>query len=143
MRRQAAILHGCRITADVVDAFNGVRHPVPVTRRRDCATPARPNLPAMSTHLATLPAFNLDAGTVAGLAGGIPGLIGDIRSDHAGETGAVAIYLGILSVSRDPHLRHFARAIWRPSVSISRAWGSCCHPVSAAHCCRSGAWRAG
>ncbi len=110
MRRQAAILHGCRITADVADAFNGVRHPFPVTRRRDCATPARPNLPAMSTHLATLPAFNLDAGTVAGLAGGIPGLIGDIRSDHAGETGAVAIYLGILSVSRDPHLRHFAWA---------------------------------
>ena len=63
----------------------------------------------MSTHLATLPASNLDAGTVAGLAGGVSGLTGDLRSDHAGETGAVAIYLGILAVARDPQIRHFAR----------------------------------
>ncbi len=31
-----------------------------------------------------------------------------LRSDHAGETGAVAIYRGILAVSRDPELRAFA-----------------------------------
>lgn len=32
-----------------------------------------------------------------------------LRSDHAGETGAVAIYDGILAVTRDPELRSFAR----------------------------------
>jgi ubiquinone biosynthesis monooxygenase Coq7 len=60
----------------------------------------------MSTHLTALPA--LDPATVGRLAGGVPGLIGDLRSDHAGETGAVAIYLGILSVCRDPAIRRFA-----------------------------------
>ena len=64
----------------------------------------------MSTHLATLPASDLDAGTLAGLAGYVPGLIADLRSDHAGETGAVAIYLGILAVTRDPEIRYFAQA---------------------------------
>lgn len=40
-----------------------------------------------------------------------PGAIqGDLRSDHAGETGAVFIYHGILAVSRDPAIREFARA---------------------------------
>jgi hypothetical protein len=63
--------------------------------------PPRPNLLVMSPHLATLPAISLDSGTVAGLAEGVPGLLGDLRSDHAGETGAVAIYLGILAISRD------------------------------------------
>ena len=33
----------------------------------------------------------------------------DLRSDHAGETGAVAIYAGILAVTRDPGLREFAQ----------------------------------
>ncbi len=37
-------------------------------------------------------------------------LPGDIRSDHAGETGAVMIYRGILAASRDPAVREFARA---------------------------------
>ena len=32
----------------------------------------------------------------------------DLRSDHAGETGAVAIYLGILAVSRNDVVRRFA-----------------------------------
>jgi ubiquinone biosynthesis monooxygenase Coq7 len=63
----------------------------------------------MSTHLATLPASNLDNGTVAGLGRSVPGLIADLRSNHAGETGAVAIYRGILAVSRDRQSRHFAR----------------------------------
>ncbi len=63
----------------------------------------------MSPHLVTFTAASLDSGTVAGLAGGVPGLIGDLRSDHAGETGAVAIYLGILAVSHNPQIRQFAR----------------------------------
>jgi ubiquinone biosynthesis monooxygenase Coq7 len=62
----------------------------------------------VSPHSVTLPAASLDSGTVAGLAGCVPGLIGDLRSDHAGETGAVAIYLGILAVSRNARIRHFA-----------------------------------
>ncbi len=37
-------------------------------------------------------------------------LPGDIRSDHAGEMGAVMIYRGILAVSRYPAVREFARA---------------------------------
>jgi ubiquinone biosynthesis monooxygenase Coq7 len=32
----------------------------------------------------------------------------DLRSDHAGETGAVWIYRGILALSRDPEIRAFA-----------------------------------
>ena len=36
-------------------------------------------------------------------------LAGDLRSDHAGETGAVWIYRGLLAVSRDPGVREFAR----------------------------------
>ncbi|MBE90123.1 MAG: ubiquinone biosynthesis protein COQ7 [Rhodospirillaceae bacterium] len=35
-------------------------------------------------------------------------LIGDLRSDHAGETGAVWIYRGILFVSSDRSVRDFA-----------------------------------
>ncbi|MCQ9376001.1 demethoxyubiquinone hydroxylase family protein [Methyloversatilis sp. XJ19-13] len=41
---------------------------------------------------------------------GVPDdLIGELRSDHAGETGAVWIYRGILAVSRDPLVREFAQ----------------------------------
>lgn len=36
-------------------------------------------------------------------------LIADLRTDHAGETGAVMIYRGVLAVSRDPGVRHFAQ----------------------------------
>lgn len=64
----------------------------------------------MSTYQANLTVPNLDAATVAEFADDVPGLIGDLRSDHAGETGAVAIYLGILAVSRDPEVRDFALA---------------------------------
>ena len=35
--------------------------------------------------------------------------VGDLRSDHAGETGAVWIYRGLLAVSRDSGVREFAR----------------------------------
>ena len=37
-------------------------------------------------------------------------LLADLRSDHAGETGAVMIYRGILAVSRDAGVRAFAQA---------------------------------
>jgi ubiquinone biosynthesis monooxygenase Coq7 len=33
----------------------------------------------------------------------------ELRTDHAGETGAVMIYCGVLAVSRDPRLREFAQ----------------------------------
>ena len=35
-------------------------------------------------------------------------LVAELRSDHAGETGAVAIYRGLLAVSRDPEVRRFS-----------------------------------
>lgn len=38
-----------------------------------------------------------------------PALIADLRSDHAGECGAVTIYEGILAISRDAGVRRFAR----------------------------------
>ncbi len=37
-----------------------------------------------------------------------PKLVSDLRTDHAGETGAVWIYNGILAVTRDADLRAFA-----------------------------------
>ena len=36
-------------------------------------------------------------------------VITELRTDHAGETGAVMIYRGVLAVSRDPRLREFAQ----------------------------------
>ena len=36
-------------------------------------------------------------------------LVQELRSDHAGEVGAVTIYHGILAVSRDTSVREFAR----------------------------------
>jgi ubiquinone biosynthesis monooxygenase Coq7 len=59
-----------------------------------------------SSHLTAI----LDGETLAELAGEIPGLMGDLRSDHAGETGAVMIYLGILAGARSAAIRDFARA---------------------------------
>ena len=38
-----------------------------------------------------------------------PDLVGDLRSDHAGELGAVWIYRGLLATSRDAGVREFAR----------------------------------
>ncbi len=35
-------------------------------------------------------------------------LIADLRTDHAGESGAVMIYRGILATTRDSAVRHFA-----------------------------------
>jgi ubiquinone biosynthesis monooxygenase Coq7 len=68
----------------------------------------------MSSHAVPTPTFTsgpeLDPTLIAGLTSGVPGLLGDLRSDHAGETGAVAIYRGILAVTRDQQIRHFAKA---------------------------------
>ncbi len=36
-------------------------------------------------------------------------MLRELRSDHAGETGAVAIYRGILATTRDADVREFAR----------------------------------
>lgn len=36
-------------------------------------------------------------------------MVGELRSDHAGETGAVYIYHGVLAVARNPGVREFAR----------------------------------
>ena len=36
-------------------------------------------------------------------------MVGELRSDHAGETGAVWIYHGVLAVARDAAVRDFAR----------------------------------
>jgi ubiquinone biosynthesis monooxygenase Coq7 len=50
------------------------------------------------------------AGTKAADAGPLPAtLIADLRSDHAGETGAVMIYRGILAVTRDAGVHDFAQ----------------------------------
>lgn len=38
-----------------------------------------------------------------------PRLLQELRTDHAGETGAVMIYRGVLAVARDAGLREFAR----------------------------------
>ena len=35
-------------------------------------------------------------------------LIPHFRSNHAGETGAIYIYKGILTVSKDPEIREFS-----------------------------------
>jgi ubiquinone biosynthesis monooxygenase Coq7 len=47
---------------------------------------------------------------IAPLLARLPGLLGDLRSDHAGETGAVMIYRGILARATDPAIRAFATA---------------------------------
>ena len=60
----------------------------------DAITPGTSVLdrPAVSVTVAAMPAW----------------LVADVRSDHAGETGAVMIYRGVLALSRDPDIRQFA-----------------------------------
>lgn len=68
-------------------------------------TSVPPSSPA--THLAA-PA---DSSLVAGRAAPKPwprALWQELRTDHAGETGAVMIYRGVLAITRDPALREFA-----------------------------------
>lgn len=38
-----------------------------------------------------------------------PAVVADLRTDQAGEAGAVCIYRGVLAVTRDPALRAFAQ----------------------------------
>ena len=47
-------------------------------------------------------------------------LIAELRSDHAGECGAVQIYAGILAVSRNPEVRRFARQHLRTELRHRR-----------------------
>jgi ubiquinone biosynthesis monooxygenase Coq7 len=54
--------------------------------------------------------LTLGPDTLAAVTRESPGLRGDIRSDHAGETGAVMIYRGVLAGTRDPQVIAFARA---------------------------------
>ena len=50
-------------------------------------------------------------GTHLDAAGSLPAaLIADLRTDHAGESGAVMIYRGILVATGDAGVRHFAQA---------------------------------
>ncbi len=52
-------------------------------------------------------------------------LIADLRSDHAGETGAVAIYRGMLAISRDAEVRAFAEhhlATERLHLAVFEQW---------------------
>lgn len=62
-----------------------------------------------------------------------PAVLADLRTDHAGETGAVFIYQAVLSFSRDPVLRAFAQRhleterehlrrieTWLPQANCSR-----------------------
>ena len=53
------------------------------------------------------PAFHAGGGA---LRADLPiALLRELRTDHAGETGAVMIYRGVLAVARDPALRAFAQ----------------------------------
>ncbi|MEM9208558.1 MAG: demethoxyubiquinone hydroxylase family protein [Pseudomonadota bacterium] len=47
-------------------------------------------------------------------------MVAELRSDHAGECGAVQIYAGILSVSRHPEVRRFARQHIRTEIRHRR-----------------------
>lgn len=54
-----------------------------------------------------------------------PDVAADLRTDHAGETGAVRIYDGVLCFARDPALRAFAqrhRATEREHLALIEAW---------------------
>jgi ubiquinone biosynthesis monooxygenase Coq7 len=62
---------------------------------------------------------------------GAPGLalpaqvVADLRTDHAGETGAVCIYQGVLRFARDPALRAFAQrhlATEQAHLHLIEAW---------------------
>ena len=71
-------------------------------RAQVAATPTGAISRHMTTNTADLPA------SVALLASGEGWLTGELRSDHAGEAGAVMIYRGILAGSRNSDIRQFA-----------------------------------
>lgn len=52
-------------------------------------------------------------------------VVADLRTDHAGETGAVCIYQGVLQFTRDPALRAFAQrhlATEQAHLQLIEAW---------------------
>ena len=70
---------------------------------------------------------SLSPGTALLLAGDtLPGwVLADLRTDHAGEVGAVCIYQGVLRFARDPALRAFAEhhlATERKHLGLIAAW---------------------
>jgi 3-demethoxyubiquinol 3-hydroxylase len=72
------------------------------------SSPAQPAGP-LPEHLSRTAAN--EASLRVGTGGPLPAtLICDLRTDHAGETGAVMIYRGILAVTRDAAVRRFAQA---------------------------------
>ena len=70
---------------------------------------------------------SLSPGAALLLAGDtLPGwVLADLRTDHAGEVGAVCIYQGVLRFARDPALRSFAEhhlATERKHLGLIAAW---------------------
>ena len=68
-------------------------HPSPATARGGQATPRGSPLGVAMAQAKALPTE----------------VVADLRTDHAGETGAVCIYRGVLQFARDPGLRAFAQ----------------------------------
>jgi ubiquinone biosynthesis monooxygenase Coq7 len=63
-----------------------------------------------SGHVRSPQAASRRAQAISGQDNPLPAtLVSDLRTDHAGETGAVMIYRGILAVARDPAVRRFAQ----------------------------------
>jgi len=70
---------------------------------------------------------SISSGAVLLLAGdSLPGwVLADLRTDHAGEVGAVCIYQGVLRFARDPALRAFAEhhlATEKKHLGLIAAW---------------------
>jgi ubiquinone biosynthesis monooxygenase Coq7 len=75
-----------------------------------------------------------------------PGMVADLRSDHAGESGAVAIYRGILAVSRDVAVRRFAATHLETEISHLRffeAWLPARHHTRLLPVARFAGWSLG
>lgn len=70
-----------------------VSHPSPATARGGRAASGGSPLGVAMAQVQALPAE----------------VVADLRTDHAGETGAVCIYQGVLQFARDPELRAFAQ----------------------------------
>jgi ubiquinone biosynthesis monooxygenase Coq7 len=59
-------------------------------------------------HLTAMDTMTQDLPELAPIYAEVPAMRGELRSDHAGESGAVMIYRGILAACADPTLRAFA-----------------------------------
>ena len=71
--------------------------------------PETPLIRALLSHLNWLPA-SAEVQRVGSVSRLPQVLVADLRTDHAGETGAVMIYRGILATTRDGAVRQFALA---------------------------------